>query len=251
MSDSTWTRRMRADVGEIDFEAEGLLEGLDGEAREARGRLLAELADDGVALEELRTAAAEDRLALLPVERVLSGGGPSADPRRGGRARRGRPGVPRSASGGRSGWRWRTTRPRVYTERDVEAAKRVRALLEAGLPEEGMLEVARLLGMSMSQLAAANRRLIAQTFMREGDTEYDVAKRFAAAARGVHAAGRRDASLRARPPPARADPPRRVRGRRALRRTRGRGRARRPSASPTWSTSPASARRSSRRSSGR
>ena len=46
-----------------------------------------------------------------------------------------------------------------------------------------MLEVARLLGMSMSQLAAANRRLIAQTFMREGDTEYDVAKRFAAAAR--------------------------------------------------------------------
>ena len=66
MSDSTWTRENAADVAEIDFEAEGLLEGLDGEAREARERLLAELVDDGVELEELRTAVAEDRLALLP-----------------------------------------------------------------------------------------------------------------------------------------------------------------------------------------
>jgi adenylate cyclase len=44
-----------------------------------------------------------------------------------------------------------------------------------------VLEVARLMGMTMSQLAAANRRLIADAFMQEGDTEYDVATRFAAA----------------------------------------------------------------------
>ena len=35
----------------------------------------------------------------------------------------------------------------------------------------------------MSQLAAASRRLVADTFMREGDTEYEVASRFADAAR--------------------------------------------------------------------
>ena len=35
----------------------------------------------------------------------------------------------------------------------------------------------------MSQLAAANRRLVADAFMREGDTEYEVATRFAEAAR--------------------------------------------------------------------
>jgi adenylate cyclase len=71
---------------------------------------------------------------------------------------------------------------RIYTEQDVEAAKRVQALRDAGLPDEGALEIARLLGMSMSQLAAANRRLIADAYMREGDTEYDVANRFAAVA---------------------------------------------------------------------
>jgi adenylate cyclase len=36
--------------------------------------------------------------------------------------------------------------------------------------------------MTMSQLAAANRRVVADAFLREGDTEYDVAERFAAAA---------------------------------------------------------------------
>jgi adenylate cyclase len=74
---------------------------------------------------------------------------------------------------------------RIYTERDVEAAKRVNALVEGGIPEEGVLEIARLLGMSMSQLAAANRRVVADAFLREGDTEYDAAKRFQAVAQGL------------------------------------------------------------------
>ena len=65
----------------------------------------------------------------------------------------------------------------IYSERDVEAAERVQRPARRRLPEEGVLEVARLLGMTMSQLAAANRRLIADAFMREGDTEYDVATR--------------------------------------------------------------------------
>ena len=60
----------------MDFEAEGLLAGTEGEAREARLKLLRELAEDGVPLDELRRAVAEDRLVLLPVERVLAGSGP-------------------------------------------------------------------------------------------------------------------------------------------------------------------------------
>ena len=59
----------------IDFEAEGLADGLDGDAREARLKLLGELAAEGVSLEELTEAVAEGRLALLPVERTLAGGG--------------------------------------------------------------------------------------------------------------------------------------------------------------------------------
>ncbi len=56
-----------------DWEAEGLLEGLGSDAeRSARRELLDRLADDGCTLDELRQAVAEDRLALLPFERLLT-----------------------------------------------------------------------------------------------------------------------------------------------------------------------------------
>ncbi len=167
-------------MSEIDYEGEGLLDGLEGDAREARRKLLDELAADGVGLEDLRRAVAEDRLALLPIERILSGPGDLltahevAD-----QAGMEEEFVERN---------WRAlglalSDPDVpvYTQRDVDAVKRVQVLRDAGVPDEGLLEVARLMGMTMSQLAAANRRLIADAFMREGDTEYDVATRFAAA----------------------------------------------------------------------
>src|SRR5436305_1953491 len=55
----------------MNFEHEGMLDGLDGKEREAREQLLKHLVNDGFTLEELRQAVEEDRLALLPVERVL------------------------------------------------------------------------------------------------------------------------------------------------------------------------------------
>src|SRR2546429_581463 len=61
-------------VSGIDFEAEGLLGDLTGKAREARLALLSELADEGVPVEELKRAVAEERLVLLPVERVFDAG---------------------------------------------------------------------------------------------------------------------------------------------------------------------------------
>src|SRR4051812_19854905 len=49
-----------------------LLEDLDDDdARESRLRLLRDLHDDGVTYEELEQAVQEQRLAVLPVERVL------------------------------------------------------------------------------------------------------------------------------------------------------------------------------------
>ena len=219
-------------------------------ARRASG-CSAELADDGVELEELRTAVAEDRLALLPVERVLSGGGERLTARRGGRARRDRPGVPASATGARSGSRCADDDARVYTERDVEAAKRVRALLDAGMPGGGR---ARGRAPARDDDVAARRRQPAADRRRlHARGRHRVRRRqpLRRGRRGVHAADRRDARLRAAPPPARADPPRRVRRRRALRRPARPRPTRSPSASPTWSASPSSARRSSRRRSAR
>jgi hypothetical protein len=55
-----------------DFERAGLLGGVAGAEREARAALLAELSESGVSLDELRRAVAEDRLVLLPVERVFT-----------------------------------------------------------------------------------------------------------------------------------------------------------------------------------
>src|SRR5829696_1811843 len=57
----------------LDWEAEGLLDGVDGPEREQRRELLERLAREGVELEELRAAVADDRLAALPVQRVLAG----------------------------------------------------------------------------------------------------------------------------------------------------------------------------------
>src|ERR687894_1952150 len=59
----------------MDWEAEGLLDGLeDEESRRARAELLDHLHEqEGCSVAELRQAVAEDRLVLLPVERLLAG----------------------------------------------------------------------------------------------------------------------------------------------------------------------------------
>src|SRR6266498_2086698 len=60
-----------------DWDAEGLLDSLDDERdREARRKLLDELYEQGFTLDELRKAAEEERLVLLPVERILGSGAP-------------------------------------------------------------------------------------------------------------------------------------------------------------------------------
>ncbi len=51
----------------VDFASEGLLDGLEGEARASRCELLERLSAEGASLDELRRAVEEDRLVLLPV----------------------------------------------------------------------------------------------------------------------------------------------------------------------------------------
>ena len=58
----------------VNFEAEGLLDGVEGRARVARERLLRELLEDGFTLEELSNAVAKDHVAWLPSERLLGNG---------------------------------------------------------------------------------------------------------------------------------------------------------------------------------
>lgn len=165
----------------IDFEAEGLLEGVEGAAREARLELLERLGEEGVPLEELREAVQAARLTLLPVERALAGDGKrytgneiaeitGIDVELLQRATAAL-GIPNSDLDDRS-----------LTEADLEAARRMKAFRDAGLPEEGLLQTARTIGMGTARIAEANRELIVRTLMQPGDTERDLAMRFAAAA---------------------------------------------------------------------
>jgi adenylate cyclase len=164
-----------------DFEAEGLLEGLDGTPREARRELLEQLAGQGCSLEELKEAVAAGRLTLLPVERALAGEGARYTARE----------VAETAGldlevlqrfSAALGVPYPDPDERRGTEADLEAARRVKAFLDTGLPEDGLLGVARTIGMGTARIAEANRELIVRTLIRPGDTERDVAERFVAAA---------------------------------------------------------------------
>ena len=69
----------------------------------------------------------------------------------------------------------------VYTERDLEAARRIAELRAAGLPDSGILEISRLVGMTMSQLAAANREMVVDALEAADVPEGERGERVAAA----------------------------------------------------------------------
>jgi len=170
----------------VDFAAEGLLEGLaDERARRARLHLLEALHADGVSLLELRTAVAEDRLALLPVERVLAG---DAEPRYTGREVAelvGQDLATLAAFRVALGFPIADPDERAFTEQDLETARRGARFAEAGLPEEGRLEVARAMGRAGAEVAEAIRRLATDALARPGDTELDLGLRLAEMARAL------------------------------------------------------------------
>ena len=159
---------------EPDWQGEGLLKGLRGKHREARLAILRDLHADGIPLEDLRSAAEEDRLMFLPVERAL----------------REEPQYTTREIAEKSGLevdflieQWQAlglvaAEPDDvrFGERDLEAAKRIKQFLDAGVPREGVIEMARVLGQSLARVAEASRFMIGQTFVGPDSTELDVAQ---------------------------------------------------------------------------
>jgi adenylate cyclase len=159
---------------EPDWDAEGLLDGLDGADREARLAILRDLHADGVPLQELQKAVEENRLMFLPVERALR-----EEPRYSAREVADRSGVDLEVLT----QQWQALGLVVvdpddvaYGERDLEAAGRIKLFLDAGVPREGVIDMARVLGQSLSRVAEASRFLIGQSFLGPESTEYDVAQ---------------------------------------------------------------------------
>lgn len=146
------------------------------EREELLGRLRAAGADDAT----IQAARSNGRLATLAVELEL-GGRPAhtltavarvsgLDPRflRALLRAHGRPDpVPRE---------------RAYTDQDVELARLVKRFLDAGLPRDGVLEVARVMGQGMSQTADVIRRMVADAVLQPGDSELSAGLRYAQAA---------------------------------------------------------------------
>ena len=67
----------------------------------------------------------------------------------------------------------------MFTEEDLATAKDASALAEVGFPFEETLDVTRVLGTGMSRYAEALRVLFAQTLIKPGDSEVDLARRLA------------------------------------------------------------------------
>jgi adenylate cyclase len=171
-------------VAMIDFEAEGLLDGVEGEARTDRLALLEQLAGEGVPLEELRNAVGSGRLTLLPVERSIAGDGPRYSPREIAELSGAELDLLQRASAA-LGLPYPDPDDRILTDSDLEAARRTKAFYDAGLPEDGILQVARTIGMATARIAEGNRELMIRTLMQPGDTERDLALRFADAAENM------------------------------------------------------------------
>jgi adenylate cyclase len=165
-------------VGEdpqMDFAAHGLLDGMEGEERAQREALLARLHREGFSVGELTRAVAENRLALLPIDRILGGTYTAAEIE----AQTGLPartmirirrlqGLPEPGPG-----------DRVFSDEDIEAARSTKLFLDAGFDEERIIDITRVLGEGMSRLSATITAAFAETFLRAGEGEEDVALRFA------------------------------------------------------------------------
>ncbi len=159
----------------MDFAAEGLLDGLEAGERVARQRLLEQLVQQGYTLDQLRSAVAEERLVLLPVERALGGRYTTREVER-------LTGVPARLMlriRRLAGLPAPDEDEPVFGEEDLAVARSTRLFLEAGLSVQAVEEMTRVLGEGMARLAATTTGTFAESFLRPGDSEYDLAERFA------------------------------------------------------------------------
>lgn len=159
-----------------DFEAAGLLEGLEGEHREARRRLLRKLDDAGFTIEELQDQHAQDLLPFALAEREVTGpltyaqgdiaeaSGVDLEVLQGLRRAQGLP-LPEVSA-------------RVFGEGDLELARTMRGLLDAGVPPERLREVSRLLGRGLQPVAELMRATALEQSFDPDLPEDELAERF-------------------------------------------------------------------------
>src|SRR5215210_6787436 len=166
----------------IDYEAEGLLDGASD--RDARLELLRSLEDEGFSVEELREAAAQDRLALLPVERVLAGEG-KLYTREELLEDTGLDGEFLDEAGRALGVPIREPVERAMTGAELGASRMGKRLPHAGLAPEAFLELTAVMSRAMQNVAASFAWVFGEAMLRPGDTERDLGLRYAETLRNL------------------------------------------------------------------
>jgi adenylate cyclase len=177
---STAMDRFRGLLGrdDVDFEAEGLLEGA--EDPDARRDLLRQLHAAGVPLDDLKQAVREDRLALLPVEAVLQASGEHTLEEMAGSSGLAEEVLARRMHAlGIS----RPDSDTVFHDDAMSAARALKELEDSGMPEEAIDDICRILGRSIQRTAEGVRQIAGDAYIQAGDNERDLGLRYAAATR--------------------------------------------------------------------
>lgn len=164
-----------------EIEAAGLLAGIEDEGQVAeRVELVRHLLEDGFELEELQEAAEVGRLALLPVDRLLS----RDSARYTATEIAARTELPLDLVRGL----WRALglaeagdEEAVYAEKDLEAAQIVAQFHAAGLTDEALTLISQVIGTGMSQLAETIREIVGEALLERGDSERTLGLRYAEA----------------------------------------------------------------------
>jgi adenylate cyclase len=168
----------------IDFAAEGLLDGLEGEQRTERLALLQQLAADGVSLAELRRSTAAGSIMYLPADRVIVGShrytaaeiaelsGVEETFLTAARRAMGLP-IPEQDEA-------------VYTEAELETARMTHYARDVGISDDELLDLLRVLGRGLSQVAETLRALPLKLVLEPGMSEPDLANRYAHAAGALY-----------------------------------------------------------------
>ncbi len=168
----------------IDFASEGLLDGLEGAQRTERLALLEQLAADGVPLSELHRTTLTGTIMYLPADRVIIGpkrytalqvaelSGVEVDFLVAARRAMGLP-IPEQDEA-------------MYTEAEVESARMIHVARDAGVSEEELLDLLRVLGRGLSQAAESLRALPLKLVLEPGISENELASQYALAAERLY-----------------------------------------------------------------
>ncbi|HSD76677.1 MAG TPA: adenylate cyclase regulatory domain-containing protein [Solirubrobacteraceae bacterium] len=163
----------------IDWEHEGLLDGLDADALAGRAELLDHRHAQGSSIEDLRAATADGRLLFLGAERAVAG-----EARYSMREVCERTGISMellAALRRAHGVPVPDPDAKVFGDIDVEAAELTTVFAARGLSDEQMIDITRVLARGLAQAGEAMRSLVLELVLEPGASELELAQRYATA----------------------------------------------------------------------